>query len=527
MNRRTHTLLIGLTVALAGCGGGGGSNTISTPQPPPVDSTPPTLVSSEPVDGAGPVSIVTNPTVAFSEALDAATVSGASVSLINANGFRVRGEVRYDGATNSVIFSSTEPLAEGCLFTMRVDGVTDAAGNAASPISVTFRTFVAPLAQTVSYFEGAIVSQTDYENDANGLLRREIRRADAGADGVWQTGDETPRSYVQFERDANGNEISRIGVLDPGSDGQWFTPDDVIALYLTFDISANGMREVEWMAGDDGLLTTPDDVPRDYVDVEYNEFGEIIMNSTFRTPGDDGVWFNDDDDLLGAAVMFDYDDGGRLTLRTEALRGPDNMIGTADDVVEEYSAVTRNESQSRFEEVQYVGAGADGSWFTADDDIRSYRLEPFDSQGRPAGLVRGQGAGVDGVWLTADDEIRLPINSASYDDSDPAQTIFTTLAYNALGADNQPLTADDVISSVRIETLLDKSLRSTIEVYNAAGADGVWQTADDVLASRSVYERDADLNLLGLRIFADAGADGVPGTPDDAPGSEQVYEAPR
>ncbi|MEL7310025.1 MAG: Ig-like domain-containing protein [Pseudomonadota bacterium] len=525
--RMTRTLTTAaVTVALAACGGGGGGGGGSTTiAPPPVDTTPPTLSTTTPADGAGPVSIVVNPSATFSEPLDAASVTDTTVQLTSETGIRVRGTVVLNANGTEVNFESDEPLDQGTEYTLHIDAVRDVANNAAAPVSVSFRTFISPLTRRVDFFDGVAVAQIDYENEANGRLFRLIRRADAGLDGLWQTDDETPRNYTEYSRDAVGRTIETRFFDNPGVDGTWFNADDVISSRRTVVFGADGSteRSIDWLSGDDGLFNTDDDVPRRYTDITYNAFGDVLTRASFGGPGPDDLWLTDDDEFQNAVDVFEYDETGFFVQLTSADPGPDRAVGTDDDIVESNDAARRNDDLMRIERIQYNDAGDDGVWFTDDDLIRSYSLEPFDGEGRPTGLIRGQGPGLDGIWLTNDDEIRSPFTRTVYNDTDPAQTILTTFSYSDVGPDGEPLTGDDELASIRIETVAAKDLSLMIESYSSPGDDGVWQTADDLLSALQVTERDADLNILRVRSFRNAGPDGVPLTPDDEPGSESSY----
>ncbi|MEM6710051.1 MAG: Ig-like domain-containing protein [Pseudomonadota bacterium] len=516
-----------LTVALAACGGGGGGRESTPTPPPPVDTTPPTLSTSSPVDGAGPVSIATNPSASFSEPLDAASANDTTVQLTSETGFRIRGTVALSVDNTELSFVSDEPLDEGTQYTLRIDAVQDPAGNAAPPLSVAFRTFISPLTRRVTFAGGDAVAQNDYENDANGRLFRLIRHADAGLDGVWDTGDETPRVYTEYTRDTIGRIVETRSFDNPGVDGIWFNADDPSLSRRTVEFGADGSTEraIEWLAGDDGLFNTDDDLPRRYTDTTYTAFGEVQMRANYGGPGPDDLWLTDDDDFLNEVDVFEYDNRGLLVRSTSADPGPDRMVGTDDDVVRNYNIARRDDEAMRFERLQYNDAGIDGVWFTDDDVILGYRFEPFDEQGRLTGLVRGQGPGLDGIWLTNDDEIRPPFTGTEYDDTDPAQTVLTTFSYGDVGPDGEPLTSDDEIASLRIESVAAKGLSLVIETYGSPGDDGVWQTTDDTLIGLRVTERDADLNIRQVRDFRNAGPDGMPLTPDDELASESSYGA--
>ncbi|MEM7765719.1 MAG: Ig-like domain-containing protein [Pseudomonadota bacterium] len=527
MKTAIPTAMMTVALLLSGCGGGSSNTTVAIP--PPADTTAPSLQSSEPADGASPVSIVTNPSMTLSEALDASSVNLDSVILANERGVRVRGEVSYDTNNNSVTFSPLAPLAEGTAFTMTLDGVRDVAGNTAPTINASFRTFLAPLVQTIVDIDGVTVAQADTELDTNGLPLRTITRADAGNDGIWQSGDEPPRRYVEFTRNASGDVIAETRFGDAGTDAEWFTSDDTVTAYRTFEIGTNGLvsRDVQWRTGPDGLLLTDDDEPQSYRERLYTAFGEDRVAASFRTPGDDGVWFTADDDPDRRAFVYEYDVSGLRTLVTEILRGPDNIAETADDEIVDYVSTQRNESEMRIELVSYTGAGSDGVWYTADDEISNYQFSPFDSEGRQTSFIRGASPGMDGVWFNRDDEIRTPINRFTYDDTDPMQTVVTIIDYNDVGVDGQPLTDDDVISQIRVRRLLDKGLWAQQEVFSAAGIDGIWQTPDDEQSSLDVLIRDEALNLLNRRQFGAPGPDGQFGTSDDVLAGEFFYAPPR
>ncbi|MEL7022326.1 MAG: Ig-like domain-containing protein [Pseudomonadota bacterium] len=516
-----------VTVALAACGGGGGGGEATPAPPPPVDTTPPTLTTSSPADGSGPVSIAINPSASFSEPLDTASVNDTTVQLTSETGFRVRGAVALSADGTVVSFESDEPLDEDTEYELRIDAVQDAAGNTATPVSIAFQTFISPLTRIVSFLTGDAVAQIDYENDANGRLFRLIRYADAGLDAVWDTGDETPRNYTEYTRDTIGRIVETHFFDNPGDDGIWFNADDPSRSRRAVEFGTDGSTEraIEWLAGDDGLFNTDDDVPRRYTDTTYTAFGEVQMRANYGGPGPDDLWLTDDDDFLNEVTVFEYDDTGLLVQVTSADPGLDRMVGTDDDVIRTYDIARRDDDAMRFERIQYNDAGIDGVWFTDDDVIRAYRYDPFDEQGRLTGLIRGQGPGVDGIWLTNDDEIRPPFTRTEYDDTDPAQTVLTTFNYGDVGPDGEPLTGDDEIASIRIESVAAKGLSLVIETYVSPGDDGVWQTADDMLSGLQVIERDADLNIRRVRSFRNAGPDGVPLTPDDELGTESSYGA--
>jgi RHS repeat-associated protein len=102
----------------------------------PPDTTPPTVTSFSPAAGAANVSPEGNVTVTFSEAMNAATVNGATVELRDPSNALVSATVSYDAASFTATLDPTAPLTAGVTYTARVRGggtdprVKDAAGNA-------------------------------------------------------------------------------------------------------------------------------------------------------------------------------------------------------------------------------------------------------------------------------------------------------------------------------------------------------------------------------------------------------------
>lgn len=108
---------------LAGCGGSGvGSGTIES------DTTAPTVSSTSPLDGASDVAVDSTVTVTFSEEMDAATITEATVTLEDAGSNPVDGSVTSSGTTAT--FTPDTDLECNTTYTVRVStGAEDLAGN--------------------------------------------------------------------------------------------------------------------------------------------------------------------------------------------------------------------------------------------------------------------------------------------------------------------------------------------------------------------------------------------------------------
>lgn len=134
-----------------------------------VDSTPPAVISTVPSDQLTGVPVATVINATFSEALDASTVSNASLVVTDA-GAPIPGVVSYDPATFTVGFVPSAPLPFGT--TLRADvpaSVTDLAGN--PPVAPFVWTFTTELGDTTPPTVTA-VDPVDQASDVpqNGLI---------------------------------------------------------------------------------------------------------------------------------------------------------------------------------------------------------------------------------------------------------------------------------------------------------------------------------------------------------------------
>jgi len=99
-----------------------------------VDTTPPTLTTMSPLGGATGVSTSASVTATFSEAMDATTITQATMALRDGNNAVVAATVSYNAATLTATLTPTTPLANVATYTVTVmggaSGVKDTAGNA-------------------------------------------------------------------------------------------------------------------------------------------------------------------------------------------------------------------------------------------------------------------------------------------------------------------------------------------------------------------------------------------------------------
>jgi uncharacterized protein DUF4082/Big-like domain-containing protein len=117
---------------------------------PAADVTPPTVTALSPTNGATSIAISIKPTVTFSEAMNASTITTSTVFLRDASGATVAGTVAYNASTNTVTITPASSLSNSTNYTIVVkggaSGVQDAAGNAlVADVTASFTTVVASI----------------------------------------------------------------------------------------------------------------------------------------------------------------------------------------------------------------------------------------------------------------------------------------------------------------------------------------------------------------------------------------------
>ena len=109
----------------------------------PVDESAPTVTAVTPANGAMDVPLASAVTVTFSEAMNAATITGTTVILTRAPGaVNVPAVVEFASATNRATLTPSTPLTLGATYTLTVTtGARDLAGNPlAAPFTSPFTT---------------------------------------------------------------------------------------------------------------------------------------------------------------------------------------------------------------------------------------------------------------------------------------------------------------------------------------------------------------------------------------------------
>jgi Big-like domain-containing protein/fibronectin type III domain protein len=107
------------------------------------DDSPPTVISTSPANGATSVPPASPITVTFSEAMDATTITNATITLkATSSGLNVNGTVSYNTSTHIATFIPNAALSQTTGYTLTVAaGVKDLAGNQmGTPFSMSFTT---------------------------------------------------------------------------------------------------------------------------------------------------------------------------------------------------------------------------------------------------------------------------------------------------------------------------------------------------------------------------------------------------
>ncbi len=127
------------------------------------DTTAPTITARAPAAGATSVAVGTAVTVTFSEAINAATVSGSTFELRDSLSVVVPASVSYNGTTQVATLTPSAALSPATSYTARVRGgvadprVKDLAGNAlAADSSWTFTTLAGPACPCTAWPASAV-----------------------------------------------------------------------------------------------------------------------------------------------------------------------------------------------------------------------------------------------------------------------------------------------------------------------------------------------------------------------------------
>ena len=104
------------------------------------DKIAPALVLSSPPGGTDNLPAVFSATLLFSEPLDSSTVTPSTVALATSSSAVVFTAANYNPGNNSIVVTAQKNLSYGAIYTLTLDGVTDAAGNRLVLTTLSFKT---------------------------------------------------------------------------------------------------------------------------------------------------------------------------------------------------------------------------------------------------------------------------------------------------------------------------------------------------------------------------------------------------
>ncbi len=491
----------GLVTALAlaaACGDPSPGDDAADPDAGNQDTTPPAIVSSTPVDGERPVSLLADITVMFDEDLDATTVSPDTLVLrVEGELWTIAGTVGFDAGTRTATFSPIAALKNYGTYTLTVDGVADVAGNPMVATTITFGTYRNPQVRSAFYSDfGAGVTMggwTAYEIDGDGDRVESLRYGLAGLDDVWFTSDDEIDHRERYQYDAAKRLTLQVSYDYPGDDGVWGNGDDVVTSFIATTYNSAGLRVRQATYADAGLdllWFTSDDVVGQYAQEQHDSTGHVVQRTRYNGAGDDGLWFTSDDTPYSNQINV-WDDLGRQIL------------------------------VARFD-----GSGTDGVWFTADDQLSStaggHRFEDGQTDQRAPYYVSYSGAGSDANWGTSDDVI------AGYSEFQYDAGIFVRgIAFDDPGIDQTWFTDDDHQSmNSEFRDFAAKDLAARYIDFADPGTDGEWFTSDDTVVDHRSQTFDSNGNVVEEAWFFGAGLDDVWLTEDDDRSQWALFGAP-
>jgi hypothetical protein len=159
-----------------------------------VDTTPPTVSSVSPLDGATGVAIGTTVSVTFSEAMASATITTSSFTLDS-----VAGSVSYNSGTYTATFTPGADLSESTTYTATLStAITDVAGN--------------PLAAYSWSFTTTKPGDADGNGVVNALDITKVERIVAGLDAS------TPGADANGDGNVNALDITKVERIIVGLD---------------------------------------------------------------------------------------------------------------------------------------------------------------------------------------------------------------------------------------------------------------------------------------------------------------------
>ncbi|WP_026733387.1 N,N-dimethylformamidase beta subunit family domain-containing protein [Fischerella sp. PCC 9605] len=188
------------------------------------DTTPPTVTSATPSNGATNVSTGTTVKATFSEAMDAATISTSNFELRDPNNTLVTGTVTYDAASNTATLTPSSTLAISTTYTATIKGgttgVKDQAGNALAQ-NYTW-SFTTTNTSSVSIWDDSATPALITENDSSAVNLGVKFRSDVNGNitGIrFYKGPQNTGTHVGVLWTSSGQELARATFTNETASG--------------------------------------------------------------------------------------------------------------------------------------------------------------------------------------------------------------------------------------------------------------------------------------------------------------------
>jgi hypothetical protein len=326
----------------------------------------------------------------------------------------------------------------------------------------------------------------------------------------------------------------RVTKVSMGADAVADTSDDFI---MSYSISPFGYLGVSYgfdHPGQDGVWYTEDDIAASSnggavvisqeSPLEFEGASEgAILSIPCLSSGPDGIVFTEDDYpgcSQGYQVIVIDGEGNRGQVVTYKYSGADEVWFTSDDVVNSYVTVTTDISIPQTVTAVYEDEGPDGFWFTDDDVVDTHVQQLLGDNYQPLYAANYTLAGSDATWFTADDYA----NGYSYYGYNDDGDLLIIANHRGAGFDGEWFTADDFASGVLSLTKeTDAGTISITATVNGIGPDGKWLSGDDNIYGYSYRMYDDANRELERADFSSKGADGLWFTSDDLPNYNYNY----
>lgn len=343
----------------------------------------------------------------------------------------------------------------------------------------------------------------------------------------------TGNSYQITETTATYN-WQRVTKVSMGADAVADTSDDFI---MSYTISPFGYLGVSYSfdhPGQDGVWYTEDDIAASSnggavvisqeSPLEFEGASEgAILSIPCLSSGPDGIIFTQDDSpgcVLGYQVIVIDGEGNRGQVVNYKYSGADGVWFTGDDVVDSYVTVTTDLSIPQTVTAVYDDEGEDGIWFTDDDVVDTHVQQLLGDNYQPLYAANYTLAGSDATWFTADDYA----NGYSYYGYNEDGDLLIIANHRGPGFDGEWFTADDFASgTLSFTSETDAGNVSISARVNGMGPDGKWLSGDDNIYGYSYRMYDDANNELERADFSSKGADGLWFTSDDLPTASYNY----